>query len=867
MMRHRTSLIPSLLIRSGLLLTALLLAACSKPESGKVDNLQLARFYADNGTYSLALSTLGQEQQKNPQDPRVYRELAEIYDELGYAADALNEVDKALEKGCSLADCGELKLRILIAAGKMDEATRLLIRLGDSLAADRKAFYRAQIDYRRSGDRKQALARFKGMDLPEAQSEYLRLLFAERRYPEIVKIYQQRKGKPVSVDDWLLFAKTLYLLKRHEEADRALIELRLADKSDVITPRKIQAVELQVKNNIAQNKFAEAQAIYDAFLENYKGSGYVAMQEAVKDLKSSNFDAAIKNIQGLVDASPDNQQTAMILALAQFGKGDYRAVVDTLRLFKEKLDPRGQSLLAKAWLNLGQSDPVLQMIPPDTADASLRMDRASAWLLKGQADKARKLIEGIDTAALTPNQLLQMSQLWRQMGDADRVISLLSGRELKDPRLERMYISALLQRQRVKDAESYARSLSDPRQSLELQILIALQQKDTARALALQQQLTEDRQSKDDYARLASLHLAAGQVPQGLQAIRTGFARPGDNTAFLKLMRALLQKGDQPELRAWMAGLDKTVAGYDEVQLLLAEAELKDDPQQTRRRLQPLMEKNDPRAAVLMAKADPEKGAAVLEEALDRKYSPLIARLLYQYYLKKGDRTGLKLLLERIEQKQAESPQKDALLSRAWLRLGDRVRAAAFADALEKEGLKAQALELKGDILLAGKQPGEAVKRYAEAFRLQPGDTLAAKLYQTRAQAGEPLQRVVAEADRLLREHPNFTALKGFVAASYLQSKPEQARVLYEQIVKEQPRNVTALNNLAWLYLKQQPKRALELSSSAFRLAPYNLNVADTYIRALDRSGQGKQARQLLDKLREKNPDSRILKQLASQLS
>ena len=65
------SALPATLLRATLLVSMLLLAACSGEESGKVDNIQLARFYADNGTYSLALSTLGQEQQKNPADLRV----------------------------------------------------------------------------------------------------------------------------------------------------------------------------------------------------------------------------------------------------------------------------------------------------------------------------------------------------------------------------------------------------------------------------------------------------------------------------------------------------------------------------------------------------------------------------------------------------------------------------------------------------------------------------------------------------------------------------------------------------------------------------------------------------------------------------
>ncbi len=859
--------LPSLLGRSLVLAGLLLLAACSRQETGKVDNIQLARFYADNGTYSLALSTLGQEQQKTPDDPRIYFELARIYYDLGYQVDALSEIDKAIERGCDSSDCHEQRLRILIAAGKVDQAGQALQQLNASLPAERSGLYRIQVDLLKNGDRAQALKLLRDMQLPEAQSEYLSLLFAERRYPEIVEIYERRKSKESPVDDLLVFAKTLYLLKRYEDAERTLIELRLADKSDVITPRKIQAVELQVKNNIAQNKFAEAQAIYDAFLENYKGSGYVALQEAVKDLKSRNFDSAIENIESLVQASPDNLQSATILALAQFGKGDYRAVIDTLSLFRDKLDDPGRSLLAKAYLNLRQPDPVLQLVPADSKSQVLRLDLASAWLLKGAPDKARQLLSGIAPSSLKTSELLQYAQLLGQLGERERLIQALSARDLDDPRLQRMLVATLIAVGRAEQAERYAQSVKDPRQSLELQVFAALQRKDGAKALELQKRLTEDRQLKTDDAKLAALYLANRQVDEGFAVIRRGFVKPGDNADFLKMLRMLLQKGDRPEIREWMASQPASVDGYDELQLLLAQSELDDNPQQARQRLQPLIEKNDPRAVVLLAKSDPENGLRILQEALDRKYHPLVAQLLYQYYAKKGDKEALRLLLERMEEKQADSPKKDALLARGYLRLGDLTKATVFADTLYNKGHRRQALELKGDIQLAARRPKQAVDAYAAALQIAPGDALAAKLFQTRMASGEDSDSVLREAERMLEKWPRFVTLKGFVAAAYLQSRPERARQLYEEIVKEQRGNVTALNNLAWLYLERDPARALELSAAALKRAPRNLNVADTYIRALAGSGQRDKARELLERLREKNPDSRILQQLARQLS
>ncbi len=853
---------------SPLFIVLLLLAACSKQQTGRqVDSLQLARFYADNGSFTLALSTLGQRIKDAPDDPGAYQEVARIYYSLGYYSDALAEIDQALAKGCSDLACRELRLKALIALGKSDQAADLLASLEQALPAVRRDLYRIQIDLRQGRDHQAALDKLAGMDLDDARSEYLALLFAEKRYQDIVKLYEQRKGKHIPLDDWLVYAKTLYLLKRYEEADRALIELRLADKSDMISPRKILAVELQVKNNIAQNKFAEAQAIYDAFLENYKGSGYVVMQEAVKDLKSRNFDAAIKNMESLVEASPDNLQSAMILALARFGKGEYRSVIDILTLFRDKLNEPARSLLAKAYLNLGQAEPVLQLIPENTASPLLRMDRASAWLLKGNSNKARSLLERIDRQHLRNNELLQYAQLLDRLGEWEQLIQLLSERNLRNPRLQRLKVSALVHAGRGDEAEQYARSLSDPRQSLELQIHAALQRKDREKALTLQRQLTADRQLKTDDARLAALLLANNQMDEGFEVIKRGFDKPGDNRTFVKMIQALLRKNDNPKLREWIAARPKSVDGYDELQLLLAEAELRDQPERARQRLQPLVEKNDPRAVLLLARSQPEQGGKVLEEALQRKYNPRIARLLYQYYLKKGDKDGLRSLLRQVGDREADTPRKHVLLARGYLGLGNAIQAQTHAEALEKQGLESAAYEIRGDIQKAMQQPRKAIASYARALERQPSDLLAAKYFQTRLSTGEPRQAVIDEARSLLERQPGFVTLKGLLAAVSMKHEPEQARRLYEEIIRQQPGNVTAINNLAWLNLERNPRRALELSARAYRLAPTNLNVADTLIRALNRNGETDKARELLDRLREKNPDSKLLEQLASQLS
>jgi predicted Zn-dependent protease len=55
-----------------------------------------------------------------------------------------------------------------------------------------------------------------------------------------------------------------------------------------------------------------------------------------------------------------------------------------------------------------------------------------------------------------------------------------------------------------------------------------------------------------------------------------------------------------------------------------------------------------------------------------------------------------------------------------------------------------------------------------------------------------------------------------------------KARTLYEQLVQENPADGLALNNLSWLVVQENPRRALELAQAAVKAAPGFANYLDT---------------------------------------
>ncbi|MDA8172781.1 MAG: PEP-CTERM system TPR-repeat protein PrsT [Nitrospiraceae bacterium] len=118
-----------------------------------------------------------------------------------------------------------------------------------------------------------------------------------------------------------------------------------------------------------------------------------------------------------------------------------------------------------------------------------------------------------------------------------------------------------------------------------------------------------------------------------------------------------------------------------------------------------------------------------------------------------------------------------------------------------------------------------------------------------------------------LREFVSAERMKpDFAPAIYQQGvalqamgKNGPAAIAYQKVLGLEPRNVLALNNLAYIYASQDKNiaAALKLASSAYAAAPQNGNIADTYGYVLLKNGQAAPALEMLKKasaLLPKNP-------------
>ena len=102
----------------------------------------------------------------------------------------------------------------------------------------------------------------------------------------------------------------------------------------------------------------------------------------------------------------------------------------------------------------------------------------------------------------------------------------------------------------------------------------------------------------------------------------------------------------------------------------------------------------------------------------------------------------------------------------------------------------------------------------------------------------EEKQKATEVLEHYLTTDPSESRIKTMLAGMYLENDTNKAIAAYVDVVKKQPENVIAHNNLAWLYHdKNDLDKALQHAKKAYEIAPHIPNVADTYGKVLLSSG------------------------------
>lgn len=168
----------------------------------------------------------------------------------------------------------------------------------------------------------------------------------------------------------------------------------------------------------------------------------------------------------------------------------------------------------------------------------------------------------------------------------------------------------------------------------------------------------------------------------------------------------------------------------------------------------------------------------------------------------------------------------------------------------------AMGYELEGIALMSKKSYTQSSRSFKMAWDRTPSSNLAIKLSESLKLSGQQASATQPLTD-WLSKYPRDTKVRQFLGTTWMElDKNEKAIETYEQVIRDEPDNVVALNNLAWLYGLDRNPRALVLAESALKAAPDDPGVQDTCGWLHVQQGQIEKGRHLLEKALQQLPDS-----------
>ncbi|HUY83185.1 MAG TPA: XrtA/PEP-CTERM system TPR-repeat protein PrsT, partial [Steroidobacteraceae bacterium] len=617
---------------------------------------------------------------------------------------------------------------------------------------------------------------------------------------------------------------------------------------------RAEALAALTESRLAQGKIGEATQSSAELAKLVPNAPVAQMLGARIKLAHGDRLSGIADLERLVANMPKYVEARLLLGGAQLERGDLEQAQQNLEQVVQQAPDNLQAreLLASVHLKLNQPDQALGVLTPalgeHAMDAQLYSLIGTAGRRAGNPNAALQALEAAVSAHPKDRALkLNLAQAYLGANRPNDALQLLQKTDAQgeDPRRDALLIAAVNAVQGPAAAGATADQLvaAHPKDRGMLDIaamyFASEGQYDRARAL-LGEALQGNPHDVPSRLALARVDSASGDAAAAESSLRTALAaQPGNLTVRLSLANALIAQRTEDSLaqaRQLLEAAPRTGAG-PELQFALAEVYLAGG------KLQQANAALDRAIALRPGNADLVNSAGLLllkanqyDAALARfRKATLLAPANAVFWFNAG-RAQI-ALNQPVPARQ--SFEKAAQIAPRWL---PAVSALALLDLREKHADRAltrvkqllasepgdaDALGLEGEVYAAAGRFKEAETAFADALRRRPTADGAVKLFQARRAAGEknpeePLQQWLAQ-------QPNDDAVRTLLGSYYLtQQALRPAAKEFEAVVRQAPRNVVALNNLAWVYGKLKDPRAESVAEQAYRLAPGQAAVADT---------------------------------------
>lgn len=852
------------------ILFVLTLTGCGKsPE----EHLQQARGFMDKADYKSAIVELKTLLQEQPSNQEAHVLLGKAHFVSAAYADAEKELTKARSQGAADEQTLPLLAKTLLKRGQAGKVMALELSASglspQAQATFQAARAEAQLILGRRAEAEQTLAVGSEVDStnPDLLVVKAKLAIADQQNAQAEKFIDtalQRDGK--FIDALYLKASLLQQEKKPAEATRHYQQILAVDPGQFVAHLALSKIALE-QGNVA----AAEQALQSA----EKSAGGVPMVKYARglfELRRGRDKEANESLLYVLRVIPDHLPSILAQAMASYGMGNY-----------EQSMQGAQKVLGQAPNNLVAAKILAasQIKKGDTAAALNTL----APLLKSHSDDAKFHL-------LAGEAHFQSGDYAKSMEFLDRAAALAPKNLLIKKRQAASHLARGESDQALADLEQ-ASSLSDKPGRVDLAlVMLHLSRQEFDQALKAIAELDKKLPGNPVTHNLRAAALLGKQDRAGARkALEQALAiQPGFHAAALNLGRMDLQDKqpdaarrrfeailamDKNNLQAMLALADLAAANKQEKDYVdWLEKAAKAHPQAI-----------SPRTTLVrhyLTRKQPQKALALAREAASANPdNPEAINLLGATQLASGEKANAIVTYTRLAEKTSQSP--DALLHLAMAQLAEKNLAAARASLQKAVKLKPDHLpsldtllsleladkkhdaalqvarqiqarqpksplgyEREGDIQVAQKRLPQAIKAYEQAMAKGVGSPLFIKLHRAQTLAGQAKQGEQRLND-WLKQHPNDNAVRTYTAEYYMVTgRNKDAIAHYQEILRLNPNNALALNNLANLYQRERDGRALTTAEQALKLVPDSPTVQDTLGWILVEQGQAPRGLELL---------------------
>ena len=642
--------------------------------------------------------------------------------------------------------------------------------------------------------------------------------------------------------------QSLKTLEHAIELKPAAVNLRFAIVSRLILAGQAEAAKTHVA---AMQKVAprDFRTLYSDALVSYSTGDFTHAREVV---------------QQVLAAKPDDVATLYLSGLIHYQLQSFAAAEEALRnvISKAPDDVSSKRVLAAVYVRTGRPAQALDLLnaamrkTPD--DPALLRLAGEALLVSGNATKAAEYYEHankVDSGNIASK--VRLAQVRFATGDSARAmkdLATLSDADASQNQADLALITAHLRRREfdkaLADVDALERKQPGKATTQNIRGLVYLAKRDLKSA----RQSFEQAFATDPKDFSAAYNLALIDLQEG---------KPEDAR---KRYEMILEKNPKNEqILLALADLGSvTSSGPDAVKSVIERA-IAANPSSTKARLALInhyVRQRDLKGALSAAQA---AQAASPEDAQ-------LVEAVGNIQLSLGDSNQAQEAFRRWVQLQPNNPQALLRLAEAqvvgkdytgaiaserkalalapnssavWGALAKTLLLSGHPEDALAEGRKLQkdkpdqvlGYALEGQVYALQNKWPEAAAAFRTGMAKQPSPVLASVTYVALQRAGKPAE-ATALADRWIKDHPKDVAMRSLLAEQSQAKKDYKAALVnYKAALEAEPDSVALLNNIAWVLGETGDPTAQDYAMRAYRLAPFNASVVDTFGWTLVNSG------------------------------